>query len=286
MVIGIHPRYWERAVLCSTEFKVLLQRAAVVESPLTDARTRPLVVILHYGAPELTERLHRQLLGSDPSWRDNILVLDNAAPLPYKDAWHRLEENLYWGGAFHWALERMGEFGHERLWFLNNDIIFASAPPHLERAWQRITKLEQSLGTIAMYSPSVQANPYHPQMVRDERRQWRKLWVMDGIAPLVHADSVARAGGLDSADNPRGYGVDIWLSLRLASMAGGLVLDHQVALRHSYHSTAKRVEGFLEQAGEAQQDYLAARMGADWRERLKALQADYRDHESLTINNE
>ena len=47
----------------------------------------PVVVILHYGRPEVTRRLHGQLLSSDPDWRERIMVLDNHAPAPYSQAY-------------------------------------------------------------------------------------------------------------------------------------------------------------------------------------------------------
>ncbi len=244
--------------------------------------TRPAVVILHYGAPELTGRLHRQLLESDPTWKDVVFVLDNAAPQPYADAWQRLERNLHWGGAFAWALEHCGAQGFQRIWFLNNDILFCSGQPHLERAWQRLLLLERSLGLIPMYSPAITANPYHPQMVRDKGRQWRQVRVMDGIAPLVHIESVAGAGGLDLGENSFGYGVDLWLSARMAATGRPLVVDHQVAVRHTYHSTARKVEGFMDTAAAAQDRYLTQRLGPAWRETVTAMQRQCRDFDSLT----
>jgi hypothetical protein len=242
---------------------------------------RPAVVILHYGRAGLTRRLHQQLLASDPGWKDVVRVLDNAAPEPYEDAWHRMDDNLFWAGALDWTARRVREEGFARLWFLNNDCWFASEPPHLERAWARLHRLERSLGPIAAYSPATLANPYHPQMVRDRSQQWRQVALLDGIAPLLDLDALEQVGGVDQGENARGYGVDLWLSLRLHRAGLSQVVDHQVALRHVYHSTARQEPGFLERAAADQDAYLRTRVARDWRSVLDGLKTEWTDHQRM-----
>ena len=239
------------------------------------------VVILHYGDPGLTERIHAQLARSDPDLRERVFVLDNAAPEPYGDAWLRSGENLYWGGALAFCAQEFGERGYSHLWFLNNDIYFASKPPHLSRAWGRLKRLEAAVGRIGVYSPAALQNPYHPQMVADPRFQYRRAQLADGIAPLLNLECVREVGGVDCEDNVLGYGVEMWLSLRASRAGWGVVVDHQVTLRHSYHSTAKRVDGFLARAGEAERRYLAARMGEEYAGEIDRLRADFKDFETL-----
>jgi GT2 family glycosyltransferase len=231
------------------------------------------VVILHYGPAERTRALHRQLLDADPDWSERIRVLDNAAPEPYPGAWLRTEENRYWAGAFGLALDRCAAEGFSHLWFLNNDLRFDGPAPYVARAWGRLAHMAKSLGRVGVYTPSVLASPYHPQMVRREGSQQRLVPYVDGIAPLVDVDCVRAAGGLDCEGNAYGYGVDVWLSLRVGRAGFGVVVDDQVSVRHKYHSTAREVDGFLSRAAQAEDAYLRARLGDDWREALAALRA-------------
>jgi len=232
------------------------------------------VVILHYGPVARTAALHKQLLASDPDWAGHILVLDNAAPEPYPDAWRRTGENLYWAGALCYALRACAELGHTHLWFLNNDLLFDSPAPHIARAWGRLAHMEKSLGRVGVYTPAALANPYHAQMVRRPGSQWHAAAYADGIAPLLGIACVDEIGGVDCADNALGYGVDVWLSLRAHRAGWAVVVDDQVVIRHRYHSTARETEGFLARAAAAEEPYMAARLGPDWRPRLKSLQRD------------
>jgi GT2 family glycosyltransferase len=230
------------------------------------------VVLLHYGPAARTAALHRQLAASDPDWRESVLVLDNHADEPYPEAWRRADENLYWAGALDFAIKTLAKTGITHLWFLNNDLTFDSPPPHIARAWGRLAHIEKQLGRVGVYAPSVLHNPYHAQMVRQEGSQWRGVAYVDGIAPILSLACLAELGGLDCRDNPFGYGVDVWLSLRAQRAGWAVVVDDQVAVRHRYHSTAKEIEGFLARAAAAEEAYLTARLGPDWRAVLKDLQ--------------
>ena len=271
-------------------------KSVVVEKQLP----RILVCILHYGDPALTRRLHRQLLESDPAWAENIRVLDNAAPQSYagaysednpnvtdlnvtdldKDlgkAWERLPENIYWAGALDFALDRAGHEGFSHLWFFNNDTVFVSKPPYLARAAERLDRLKQSCGPVGVYSPAVVRNPYHPQMIADPKVQWRQVAYVDGIAPLLSLDAVRDVGGLDAADNIFGYGADIWLSSRIARSGWSVLVDNQLVMKHDYHATARKTEGFLDKAAMAEQAFMISRLGPDYKQTLKSWQADCRD---------
>lgn len=230
------------------------------------------IVILHYGPVARTAALHRQLLASDAPFSRDILVLDNASPEPYPDAWRRTGANLYWAGALGYTLGACAERGATHLWFLNNDLLFDSPAPHIQRAWGRLAHMEREAGPVGVYSPSTLANPYHAQMVQRPGSQWRRAAYVDGIAPLLRLDCVRELGGLDCADNGFGYGVDIWLSWRAQQAGWGVVVDDQVVVRHRYHSTAREQEGFLARAAAAEESYMAKRFGPDWRAALKAQQ--------------
>ncbi|MDD4951016.1 MAG: hypothetical protein PHV85_00575 [Desulfovibrionaceae bacterium] len=239
------------------------------------------VVILHYGRAELTARLRDQILETDPDWSDQVLVLDNHAPQPFDRAWKRLGQNLFWAGALEYALAALGQEGFSHVWFLNNDLIFASAPPHLGRAWARLARLEAALGPVGLYSPSALRNPYHPQMVQDPAMQYRTATLVDGIAPLLSLACVRDLGGLDLRGNPYGYGVDLFLALSASRAGWPVVVDHQVAVRHTYHSTARTVDGFMELAAAAEAAYLEKRLGPDYAALIEALKTDFADHPEI-----
>ncbi|ACU88241.1 hypothetical protein [Desulfomicrobium baculatum] len=234
-------------------------------------------LILHYGPVERTRRLHEQLLAADPAQREKILVFDNASPEPYDGAWLRAERNLYWAGAFEHVMGILAGQGASHVWFLNNDALFVSKPPLIDRVRQRLARAERLAGPVGVYSPAVTANPYHPQMVERPSGQYRQVRYVDGIAPLVSVDYWRRAGGIDFAGNPYGYGVDVWFSSRAEELGFACVVDHQVVIRHSYHSTAREVDGFLARAAEAESAYLSERFGKDFRSVLAQMAAEGTD---------
>lgn len=239
------------------------------------------VCILHYGEPSLTQRLHRQLLNAEPKQAGHIYVLDNAAPQPYQQAWRRLPANLYWTGALEYASAEFSKAGYTHIWFLNNDILFHSQPPHIARAAGRLARLEQTFGRVGIYAPSVRANPYHSQMVSQGPCECRLVSYVDGIAPLISLECLQEIGGLDALDNPFGYGVDIWLGLRAKKANWLVVVDNQLVLRHTYHSTAKQVKGFLEQAALAQHNFLSSRLGPDYQNFIQEQQKECLEIPSL-----
>ena len=240
---------------------------------------RLFVVVLHYGDPALTRRVASEL----ESQGTLVHVLDNAAPLNYEgnEMIRRLPENLFWAGGFAAALNWAREDGATHLWFCNNDIGFVSKPPHAPRLIARLRRMSAKLGRKpGLYAPSVIRNPYHPQMVWRDNAAFSVVCCVDGIAPVVDLECVEALGGLDAADNPRGYGVDVWLSLRAHQAGWPVVVDHGILLRHDYHTTARSVPGFMSEAARSEDKYLAARLGPDWRERLKTLQG-WQDEASL-----
>lgn len=247
----------------------------------TDNGADTLAVILHYGRTELTDRIHDQLLVSDPGWAGRVRILDNAAPEAHPRAWKRLDVNLYWAGALDWAASAARAEGFARLWFLNNDIYFASKAPHLAPALARLERIGSLAGRVGVYSPSLESNPYHPQMVRKPDVQWRQVRLIDGVAPLIDLGCLEEIGGLDIGDNPYGYGVDLWLSLRAGRAGWSLVVDQAVSLRHVRHSTARSVPGFMARAAQAEEAYLSARLGPSWREIVEALKAANVEHADL-----
>jgi GT2 family glycosyltransferase len=234
-------------------------------------------VILHYGSALRTKLLHEQLLESDSALSDRILVFDNDSPDPYENAWLRAEENLYWAGALERVMGILAKKGASHVWFLNNDATFVSKPPLVDRARQRLLRAERMVGPVGVYSPAVTVNPYHPQMVERPGGQFRQVRYVDGIAPLVSVEFWKRAGGVDFVGNPFGYGVDVWFSSRTQNAGFACVVDHQVVIRHKYHSTAREVGGFLARAAEAEAGYLAERFGPDYREHVKLIAGDYRE---------
>lgn len=244
------------------------------------------IVILHYGKVSLTQRLHMQLMHNDPACAEHLFVLDNCAPEPYPHAWLRTDENLYWAGALEYALRDRQQAGYSHVWFLNNDILFSGTPPYLARVTGRLKRLNtQSMATggkgVGVYAPAVNANPYHPQMVCAPAMQYRTVTYVDGIAPLVDLTCWQELGGIDMADNPYGYGVDVWFSHCAAQAGWQVVVDHQVTIKHLYHSTAREVDGFLSKAAAAEQGYLSARMGADYKERMRSMQQYWNDHDRM-----
>lgn len=238
---------------------------------LPTSAPRLLTIVLHYGSAAMTRRLVQDLeQGAGPH---QLLVLDNAAPEAYEGAL-RLPQNIFWGGALEQALNLAHEGHFSHVWFCNNDIRFMSPAPHIPRAVGRLQYAQKILGRpVGLWAPAVQRNPYHPQMVRKEQVEFSTVAYIDGIAPLLSLECMQAIGGLDAADNLRGYGLDLWLSLRAHRAGWPVVLDHSVCLKHDYHTTARSVDGFLEQAAADEHAYLSARLGENWREYSKTLQA-------------
>ncbi len=237
-------------------------------------------VILHYGDPALARGLAASLLEAEP--KQPVHVLDNAAPQPYGQgpeapgAWVRLPRNLYWAGALDYALKAAKAAGAEYLWFLNNDLTFVSAPPFIARAAGRIRRLSGGGQKPGLWSPAMLSSPYHPQMLARKAPAgsdgaWR-VALTDGVAPLLCLAAVEEAGGLDYADNPYGYSVDLWLSLRLHRLGWPLVVDQNVVVRHRHHSSAGAVDGFLQTAARAEEAFMRERLGLDWRAVIADLQ--------------
>lgn len=239
------------------------------------------VVILHYGRPEITARLHKQLLQSDPSWARRVFVLDNNAPQPYPQAWRRLDENLYWAGALDYCLRFFAARGESHVWFLNNDLFFISSPPHMGRAWARLQTLEERIGPVGVYSPSFERHPYHPQMIASPSGAYRRAALVDGVAPLIRLDCWRDVGGLDYQGNPYGYGVDVVFSMAAFRNGWPVIVDHLVRVRHMHHSTARTIPGFLESAAVREKAYLEQRLGPDYRALLKQAKNDFIDEECL-----
>ena len=247
-------------------------------------------VILHYGDPALAANLADSLRRADPDQAERVLVLDNAAPRPATGVWRRLPDNLFWGGALTYCLDAVRDMGCTHLWFLNNDISFETRPPLVARAALRMVRMGAALaarglggpaGRVGVYAPAVDRNPYHPQMVRDARIQYRRVALVDGIAPLIDLDCAREVGGADCADNPRGYGVDVWLSLRAHRAGWPVVVDHQLVVRHRYHTTARSVDGFMDAAARAEHDYMTRRLGPAWRDEVARLQHQWTDETTL-----
>lgn len=244
--------------------------------PAARAVPRVLTVVLHYGSASMTRQLVQALeQGAGPN---PVLVVDNAAPEVYDGAL-RLPQNVFWGGALEHALHlaRQDDFSH--VWFCNNDIRFTSPAPYIPRALGRLAYAQKILGRpVGLWAPAVHRNPYHPQMVQRENVEFSTVAYADGIAPLLSLECVQAIGGLDCADNLRGYGLDLWLSFRAHQAGWPVVLDHHICLKHDYHSTAKAVDGFLAQAAADEQAYLSARLGQQWRECIKAMQHCVQDY--------
>lgn len=246
---------------------------------------RVLAVILHYGNPNLSRELARTLRQADTKREGDIRILDNAAPNPVPEAWHREPQNCFWAGALQVCLNLAHTEGFTHLWFLNNDVRFLR-PPALRSIEARLNHLQSLLGrAVGLWSPSITVNPYHPQMLPVPPHappqgalpifpQVRQVRLVDGVAPLLNITAVQDAGGLDAHDNPQGYGVDMWLSYRMVARGWPVLVDQTVTLRHKAHTTARTVDGFLREAALCEHNFCSARLGAGWREYLECLKAE------------
>ena len=235
---------------------------------------KPVICILHYGDADRTAKLRDALQRGDPE--TPVLVLDNASPEPFPGAWARLPENLYWAGSLAWCLAALEREGNSHVWFCNNDIMPVSAPPFLGRMLARLKKLQKS-GKVGIISPSFSSNPYHAQMVRQPGGQCAKVAYVDGIAPFIDLECVRQIGGLDFGENIYGYGVDVWLSYRASRSGWGVFVDHSVLFRHHYHTEAMQKDGFMTLAAKAEDSFMRARLGDDWRAKLQDLQRMEKD---------
>lgn len=238
------------------------------------------VVILHYGDAALTDRLARDMHTADPEAR--LFVLDNAAPQPYPadspGCRQRLPENLYWAGALEYAALRAARENFTHIWFLNNDISFPNPGPRARLAVERVNWLQRATGApVAVYSPAMQRNPYMPHMVWRSRCEAVLAPYADGVAPLLDLACLEAIGGPDCADNPFGYGVDIWLSLRAYQAGFTVAIDQRLLIKHSHHTTARKQDGFLKTAAQAEESFMSTRLGKNWRDQLNTYAAHIKE---------
>ena len=232
-----------------------------------------LTVVLHYGDPALTRRVVSALA----RYGDSVHVLDNAAPAPYSETDWRLPHNVFWTGGLEAALHRARELDKAYLWFCNNDIHFLGTLPYIALVEARIGRLAKHWGKLGLYTPCVRRNPYHAQMERRPGVAYSRVAYIDGIAPVLSLECVDAVGGLDAGDNPRGYGVDVWLSVRAHARGWPVVVDHGLEVRPAYHTTAARIPGFMDAAAADEHRYMSARMGSAWRDVLADLQRQRQD---------
>ncbi len=244
--------------------------ASVGDKQNMSKKPRLALCILHYGEPGLTERLHDQFLEAEPARSSDIMILDNAAPKPYSRAWKRTSENLYWAGAFAFFLDEAARIGYSHVWFCNNDISFVSSGPYLALMEACLVQQNQA-NRVGAISPAFTSNPYHKQMEQIKGQGCTTVPYLDGIAPMVSIEAVQDVGGLDCADNPYGYGVDVWLTLRLAQNGWQVLVDHSMLMHHLFHATSMSIHGFIEKAAKAEDAFMNRRLGPGWRERLKQL---------------
>ena len=227
---------------------------------------RLLAVVLHYGDTAMTRAVYEAL--ACKAAPHEALVLDNAAPQPYPGAL-RLPENVFWGGALAYSLNLARERGADYLWFCNNDITFLQ--PHTGAALLpfvagRLARIGKQCGKlVGVWAPALTSSPYHPQMRHAQGVDYRRTAYVDGVAFALNLACVDAIGGPDVGENPRGYGVDVWLSLRAHAAGWPVVADQQVVIRHRHHSTAKQIDGFMDAAARDEDAYMTARLGRDWR---------------------
>lgn len=251
---------------------------------MSEGPIRLAVIILHYGDPALADRLHAQLAAADPDLAatGHLLVFDNAAPKAYDGAWQRSTSNLYWAGALAHCATAATALGCTHLWFLNNDIAFVSAPPFAARVVARLARMERAEGhPVGVYTPAVVRSPYHPQMVQRPGVQYSRVAIADGIAPVYSLACMNAIGGVDADDNPYGYGVETWLSLRAHRAGWPVVVDHQLVVQHRHHTTARKVDGFMDLAARAEQAYMTNRLGPHWRTTVSAFKEQWTDARTL-----
>jgi len=55
------------------------------------------------------------------------------------------------------------------------------------------------------------------------------------------------------------------------------VVDHQVVVRHRYHSSAREVDGFMEKAAASEKAYLTQRLGPGYRALMERLAGEFRE---------
>jgi GT2 family glycosyltransferase len=108
-------------------------------------------------------------------------------------------------------------------------------------------------------------------MVQSVGQGFTRVGYVDGIAPLISLDCLQEIGGLDMGDNQIGYGVDVWLSFRAAEKGWAVIVDQEVVARHRYHETARQITGLMERAAVLEHDYLACRLGENYRSHLRVL---------------
>jgi GT2 family glycosyltransferase len=161
----------------------------------------------NHNLPELTDNLVNQLK-RDPYFKNcELMVVDNGSKDTLaKSTTHRLEKNVFYGGAFNVVLDYFLSTNHDYLYFLSNDLIF-HGPSFLT------TSLKEAKKTNAgVYSPSV-INASIDQCHWKQMWNWGKglravRWI-DFQCPLLRRDILEKIGQFPE-DFTLGWGLDFY----------------------------------------------------------------------------
>lgn len=160
------------------------------------ASSKTAVFILNHNLPEATDALHSALEPYQGCDYD-LFVLDNGSAEAgiARQTTHRLEENLFWGGALNWAFRFIIENGkYDSLLFLNNDLSLNGA--------NFVSRLRQELLSepYRLVSPCLAGPPQPwPQMQCWYTGSMRPVKWIDMQAPLFHRKLVERIGQFDKS---------------------------------------------------------------------------------------
>ncbi len=203
-------------------------------------RTKTAVFILNYNFPEATDRLH-DLLSPYQGKDHDLYVLDNGSSTwgIAESTTHRLEKNIFWGGALNWAFRFvLSKIQYDSLLFLNNDISLNPA--------SFVSRLRRELfnGNFQLISPCLAgpAQPW-PQMQCWYTGATRTVKWIDMQAPLFHRMLIERVSQFNSSLD-YGWGQEL-VCARICeknSWSTG-VADH-ICIEHQGMATLKQISGW------------------------------------------
>gem|GEM_PF-1548616 len=200
------------------------------------ASTKTAVFILNHNLPEETDLLYR-LLAAEQNSEYDLFVLDNGSgPMGMAGSTtHRLERNVYWGGALNWAFRFIqARSEYDSLLFLNNDITLNP------KGFVSSLRREMFSGNYQIVSPCIAGLPQPwPQMQCWYSGRTRKVRWIDMQSPLFRRRLIEHIGQFDE-ELQYGWGQELICARECENHSWATGIADHICIEHEGMATLKK----------------------------------------------